>query len=153
MTDEVNSFSSRKYITSLTNLRYANAENTEYLATVVYSHLNDETPQEARFFDGDAGTRHIEEGLERIRAGEFGDPAPYTPPTQAELDEDAAISVRIQRDITLEIEVDPLVSNALRWGELTAEKQAEWTQYRRDLLDITDQAGFPHDVTWPVRPS
>jgi hypothetical protein len=153
MTDEVTTFASRKYITSLTNLRYANAENTEYLATVVYSHLGDDTPQEARFFDADAGTRHIAEGLERIRAGEFGTPAAYVPPTQEELDEDERISVRIQRDMTLVIEVDPIVSNALRWGELTAEKQAEWTQYRRDLLDITNQAGFPHNVVWPTKPA
>lgn len=24
--------------------------------------------------------------------------------------------------------------------------------YRQALRDITDQAGFPHDVTWPTKP-
>lgn len=48
--------------------------------------------------------------------------------------------------------VDKVVSNPLRWAELTAEKQTEWTQYRRDLLDITDQSGFPHSVSWPTKP-
>jgi len=78
--------------------------------------------------------------------------AAYVPPTQAELDADAAEQVRYERSGILEQEVDPLVSNPLRWADLTAIKQAEWTQYRTDLLNITDQAGFPYDVTWPSKP-
>ena len=78
--------------------------------------------------------------------------AAYVPPTQAELDADAAEGVRGMRANRLLTEVDPIVSNALRWADLTAAKQAEWTQYRTDLLNITDQAGFPHDITWPTKP-
>ena len=78
--------------------------------------------------------------------------AAYVPPTQAELDADAAEGVRANRDSRLVTEVDPIVSNALRWADLTAAKQAEWTQYRTDLLNVTDQAGFPHDITWPTKP-
>tara|TARA_R100000951_G_C2639182_1_gene180327 strand:- start:878 stop:1291 length:414 start_codon:yes stop_codon:yes gene_type:complete len=78
--------------------------------------------------------------------------AAYVPPTQAELDADAAEQVRQERNGKLEEEVDPLVSNPLRWADLTAAEQAEWTQYRTDLLNITDQAGFPYDVTWPSKP-
>ena len=77
----------------------------------------------------------------------------YVAPTQAELDAEAATQVRADRDFKLIEEVDPLVTNALRWADLTAAKQAEWTQYRTDLLNITDQAGFPHSVTWPTKPS
>jgi hypothetical protein len=79
--------------------------------------------------------------------------AAYVPPTQAELDAAAAAEVREERDNRLVIEVDPIVSNALRWADLTAAKQAEWTQYRTDLLNITGQAGFPTDITWPTKPS
>lgn len=79
--------------------------------------------------------------------------APYLAPTQAELDAEAAASVRADRDNRLFIEVDPIVSNSLRWADLTADKQSEWTQYRIDLLNITDQAGFPHSVTWPSKPA
>lgn len=78
--------------------------------------------------------------------------APYVAPTQAELDAEAAASVRADRDNRLVTEVDPIVSNALRWADLTAAKQAEWTQYRTDLLNVTDQAGFPYDITWPTKP-
>ena len=77
----------------------------------------------------------------------------YVAPTQAELDAAAAAQVRAERDAKLVSEVDPIVSNSLRWADLTAAKQAEWTQYRTDLLNITDQAGFPHSVTWPTKPS
>ena len=76
----------------------------------------------------------------------------YVAPTQAELDATAAASVRADRDNRLVTEVDPIVSNALRWADLTAAKQAEWTQYRTDLLNVPDQAGFPTDITWPTKP-
>lgn len=67
-------------------------------------------------------------------------------------DEIEAFNVRTKRDALLGKQVDPLVTNPLRWADLTAEKQAEWTQYRRDLLDITEQAGFPHNIVWPIKP-
>ena len=78
--------------------------------------------------------------------------AAYVPPTQAELDAAAAAGVRAERDGILATVVDPIVSNALRWADLTAAKQAEWTQYRTDLLNVPDQAGFPTDITWPTKP-
>lgn len=78
--------------------------------------------------------------------------AAYVPPTQEELDAALAASIRGQRNNLLATEVDPLVTNPLRWAELTEAQQAAWTQYRRDLLDITAQAGFPTDITWPTKP-
>jgi hypothetical protein len=78
--------------------------------------------------------------------------APYVPPTQEELDAQAAGPIRWQRDHLLETEVDPIVSNPLRWADMTAEQQAAWAAYRTALLDITDQSGFPHNVTWPTKP-
>ena len=77
----------------------------------------------------------------------------YVAPTQAELDAQAEASVRGHRDYLLETEVDPIVSNPLRWADMTTEEQQAWSTYRTALLDITDQAGFPHSVTWPVSPS
>lgn len=71
--------------------------------------------------------------------------AEMRPPQTAE-------DVRSQRDRILVVEVDPLVSNPLRWGDLTVEKQQEWADYRRALLDIPDQADFPANVTWPIKP-
>jgi hypothetical protein len=76
----------------------------------------------------------------------------YVPPTQAELDAIASTEIRDQRDRILITEVDPLVINPLRWGDLTVEKQQEWVNYRRALLDIPQQVGFPANVTWPIKP-
>jgi hypothetical protein len=77
--------------------------------------------------------------------------APYVAPTQAELDVEAAASVRADRDTRLE-EVDAIAGNALRWADLSSTQQAEWSTYRQALLDVPQQSGFPHDITWPTKP-
>jgi len=77
---------------------------------------------------------------------------PYVPPTQEELDAQAAAAVRDHRDMLLVTEVDPIVSNSLRWADMTIAEQNAWSQYRTNLLNITDQAGFPTNVTWPTQP-
>lgn len=78
--------------------------------------------------------------------------ASYVPPSQEEIDVVAADAVRSLRDRLLATEVDPLVSNPLRWADFSAEEQEAWAKYRRALLGITAQAGFPHSVQWPTRP-
>ena len=80
------------------------------------------------------------------------DYAAYVAPTQEELDAGLAAGLRAQRDQKLVEEVDPIVTNPLRWAELTDAKQAEWTQYRTYLLNLPAQAGFPNTVTWPTKP-
>jgi hypothetical protein len=76
----------------------------------------------------------------------------YVAPTQAELDASTAAQARAKRDNILTTVVDPLVSNSLRWADLTSDKQAEWTTYRTDLLGVPQQAGFPNTITWPTEP-
>ena len=76
----------------------------------------------------------------------------YVAPTQEELDQEAEENVRGLRDYLLVHHVDPIVSNTLRWADMTTEKQSAWTAYRQDLLDITNQGGFPHNVVWPTSP-
>ena len=89
----------------------------------------------------DAGNRHYSAMVEQgITPSEYVEPAP----TEEQ--------VRAERDSILATAVDPLVSNPLRWSELTAAKQAEWTTYRQALLDVPQQAGFPNTVTWLVAP-
>ena len=79
--------------------------------------------------------------------------AAYVAPTQEELDAATASQVRSERDNILTTVVDPLVSNNLRWADLTSDKQSEWSQYRTDLLAVPQQAGFPNNITWPTQPS
>ncbi len=60
---------------------------------------------------------------------------------------------RSQREEILVNEVDPVVSNALRWNDMTDAKRTEWTNYRQALLDVPEQEGFPNTITWPTKPS
>lgn len=60
--------------------------------------------------------------------------------------------VRNERDIKLATEVDVFAANALRWAALGADAQAEWSAYRQELLDVPQQDGFPHEITWPDKP-
>tara|TARA_R110002153_G_scaffold144569_1_gene295788 strand:- start:248 stop:661 length:414 start_codon:yes stop_codon:yes gene_type:complete len=77
--------------------------------------------------------------------------AAYVAPTQEEIDANTVLEVRAERNHTLATVVDPLVSNPLRWSDLTSEKQDEWSQYRTNLLNVPQQDSFP-TVTWPTRP-
>jgi len=60
----------------------------------------------------------------------------------------AASSVRKQRDDLLD-DTDWVVVKALENGESVA---SDMKQYRSDLRNITDQASFPYDLTWPTKP-
>jgi hypothetical protein len=75
----------------------------------------------------------------------------YVAPTQAEIDAALATQVRAQRDSLL-VAVDAVVSNPLRWADLSSDKQTEWTVYRQALLDVPQQVGFPNNINWPTQP-
>lgn len=74
---------------------------------------------------------------------------PPPPPTAEEIFSQKAGEVRTERDRRLSEEVDPIVTNPLRWADLTSEQQGKVAAHRRALLDVTDQAGFPDSVEWP----
>ncbi len=59
---------------------------------------------------------------------------------------------REHRNNLLSSEVDPIVSNTLRWNDMTDAKRTEWTNYRQSLLDIEDLEGYPDNITWPTKP-
>ena len=76
----------------------------------------------------------------------------FTSLSQSEKDSRASAGVRLQRDVFLENEVDKVVSNSLLWADLTSDEQNAWKQYRTDLLNVPQQSGFPHTITWPTKP-
>ena len=67
-------------------------------------------------------------------------------------DEKKANDNRMFRNELLVNNVDPIVTNPLRWADLSAEKQQEWADYRTALLNVPQQAGFPNTITWPTKP-
>lgn len=81
-------------------------------------------------------------------AGEFGEIAAYIPPSIEFLE----TKIRGERNNRLISQVDPIVSNPLRWGDLSQSDKDAITIYRQALLDIPDQYGFPKEVVWPVYP-
>ena len=76
---------------------------------------------------------------------------PTYDPEQKELEQRES-EVRDQRDTLLRNRVDPIVSNPLRYNDLTTEEQNAIGTYRQDLLDVPQQTGFPNDVIWPDDP-
>ena len=66
--------------------------------------------------------------------------------------EQKAQSIRTMRDELLVREVDPIVTNPLRWAELSSTEQQAWADYRTALLDVPQQASFPEDIVWPTKP-
>jgi hypothetical protein len=47
---------------------------------------------------------------------------------------------------------DYLIAATDVWALSDRTMTAEQTAYRQSLRDITDQAGFPTDITWPTKP-
>jgi len=77
----------------------------------------------------------------------------YAPFSQADHDARVAAFERDTRDVKLVLEVDPIVSNPLRWGDLSEQEQTEVSAYRTALLDVPQQSGFPNTISWPTKPS
>lgn len=57
--------------------------------------------------------------------------------------------VREKRNIFLVKYVDPIVSNPLRWADMSIEEQNNIKAYRQYLLDIPDVADYPNAEILP----
>ena len=60
--------------------------------------------------------------------------------------------LRHQRDLLLS-ELDPIVSNPLRWAGFDEAKQSEYTTYRQVLLDLPENTTDPRNPVWPSQPT
>lgn len=117
---------------------WANRGQTKINLLVKFTNFNEELPFTASFSDPEAHGRDI---FARAQAGEFGEITPFnpTPPTI----ETVSQIIREARNYKLETEVDPIVSNPLRWADLSPEQQQAYSTYRNALLNITDNPSFP----------
>lgn len=59
---------------------------------------------------------------------------------EEELIEAKKESVRETRDFYLEKYVDPVVSNPLRWADMSEEEKKEYSDYRKYLLDYPESS-------------
>ena len=80
---------------------------------------------------------------------EFQDPADFDAVWDVERNEEIKLQpVRDARNGKLK-ELDKVVSNALIWGSLTSQEQAELTIYRQALLDLPSQVTDVNNVVYP----
>lgn len=70
--------------------------------------------------------------------------------TQAELD--AMLYSPPATEGQIRSQRDQLIAETDWWATSDRTMTAEQTAYRQALRDITDQAGFPTDITWPTKP-
>ena len=66
---------------------------------------------------------------------------------QSEKDAEQSSIVRDQRDILL------AQSDWTMLTDVQLENRDDWVAYRQALRDMSSQDGFPHDITWPTKPS
>tara|TARA_R110002167_G_scaffold1980_1_gene9815 strand:+ start:660 stop:920 length:261 start_codon:yes stop_codon:yes gene_type:complete len=71
--------------------------------------------------------------------------------SQAELDEIFFMPPATEGEIRSKR--DGLIASTDWWALPDRTMTAEQTAYRQALRDITSQAGFPTDITWPQEPS
>jgi|LakMenEpi03Aug12_release.lakeMendotaPanAssembly.Ray.scaffolds.fasta_scaffold100030_3 hypothetical protein len=72
--------------------------------------------------------------------GEITNWVPFPPPSN----EEVGNRVLKVRNFKLCTEVDPVVSNPLRWADMTEAQRQEWINYRLALLDLTNDPNFPY---------
>jgi hypothetical protein len=117
---------------------WANRSKTLINLTVRFEEINEDLPFTANPNDSETHGREI---YSRASVGEFGAVAPFNPipPTIEEVSQ----AVRQERNYRLETEVDPVVSNPLRWNDLPQEKKQSYVDYRLALLNMTNSSDFP----------
>lgn len=127
-------------VLDIKNMVFANQQNTEITCDVLFEHFAPEwLPFSANPEDPEAHGREI---YARCMAGDFGSIGAFAQPSIDEI----AVQVRAKRDTLL------LASD---WTQLPDVPQATkdlWVAYRQALRDVTEQSGFPQNVTWPTSP-
>lgn len=144
------------------NLQWANRAQSVINCEVDFDDLVEEfVPFSASATDMYEHTKDI---FTRAIAGDFGQIAEYVPPADI-IGTDAIQGIRAKRNNKLKSEIDPIVTNPLRWAALTTAQQNAFIDYRQALLDITtsypnpsyvwnestqeyDEAG----IVWPIVP-
>jgi hypothetical protein len=68
-----------------------------------------------------------------------------------QIEYDKAVTVALaERERILREEIDAI--NALRYEEMDNTEKKAWKDYRKHLLDITKQAGYPFEIDWGIKP-
>lgn len=117
--------------TAVRNPKWKNEAHTYLTCEVNFDHLPEEWVEFTCVPEGVDIYPHTGEIFNACASGEYGAVEEFVRP---ELNR--PVLLRAIREDLLITEVDPIVTNSLRWNSLTPEKQQEWTNYRQALLDL-----------------
>lgn len=126
-------------------MKYAHVNNNGKILGWYESDIHDTIPEPNVQVSEEVWQNAIDSGHNTITNG-------VTSEVDHRSDEQKAFDVRLQRNHLLVSEVDPVVTNPLRWAELSSAVQQQWTDYRTALLNVPQQSGFPNEVVWPTKP-
>lgn len=79
--------------------------------------------------------------------GEAGEVGEYVEQVLSE--EEAALEARIRRNQML-LDLDAIVMSPMRYAEYSESYKESLSAYRKALLDVPQQSGFPSNINWPV---
>lgn len=94
---------------------------------------------DSAFIPFDPANQDYAEYLEWLAEGNTPEPVPEPS------DEELAAKIRNERNALL------IASDWTQVADAPVDQTA-WATYRQALRDITEQAGFPENVTWPTQP-
>lgn len=118
--------------------------------------VSPELPADAKVISA-ADHAGIFAGVAAGKAIDFSGPRPVlvdVPPPTAEQYRETAFAQRDKALSVAAMRIAPL-QDAVDLGKATEENRAsliKWKQYRIDLNEIEQQAGFPEDIQWPLAP-
>ena len=118
--------------TAVKNPEWLNQAHTYLKCEVNFDHESNEYVGFSAIAEGDLP--HTHEIYAKCVSGEYGEITEFTVPTDTD-DENVAL-LRSIRDVELTENVDPIVSNSLRWGAMTDAEQQSYSTYRQELLDF-----------------
>lgn len=134
--------------TTVTNPKFSSPDNSKIDCLVTFDKIGT-VPFTASAEDLET---HSIEIYNRALSGEFGPIAAFSEIKIETLTISAAGQARQTRDAILR-NLDFLVMNPLRWASFSTEDQNDLARYRRELLDVPQQVGFPADINWPIPPA
>jgi hypothetical protein len=120
--------------TGVRNPKWLNEANTYLDCEVQFTHIPEEWVDFSCYASGDLPHTHAI--FAECVAGDYGVIEAFVAPVLSE--EERLEAIRVVRDEILQDEVDPVISNSVRFSSFTTEKQQEWGDYRQALLDMPE---------------
>lgn len=133
---------------NVTNCKYVSSDGLHIGCQVTFDKLG------SVYFVASANDTeaHGREIYQRANSGEFGAVVEYVQPNNELTLQQKENQARLKRNQQL-LQIDAIVSNPLRWADLSSQVRDDIATYRTALLNVPQQSGFPLDIEWPEVPT